>query len=70
MTQTTVEDWLDMSELLDEIKTVVMKHKKERINNSGFHTVFRIDEWRDGPVLHIYTTPMKRSEEHTSDQSR
>ncbi len=53
MTQTTVDDWLDMTELLDEIKAVVMKHKKERINKSGFHTVFRIDEWKDGPVLPI-----------------
>ena len=64
MTQTTIDDWLDMTELLDEIKAVVMKHKKERINKSGFHTVFRIDEWRDGPVLHIYTTPMKGRNKH------
>jgi len=60
MTQTTIDDWLSMTELLNEIQAVVIKHKMERINKSGFHTVFRFDQWNDGPVLHIYTTPMKR----------
>ena len=64
MTQTTIDDWLEMQEFLNEIKMVVTNHKKERINNSGFHTVFRIDEWTDGPVLHIYTTPMKGRNKH------
>ena len=60
MTQTTIDDWLSMTELLNEIQAVVIKHNMERINKSGFHTVFRFDQWNDGPVLHIYTTPMKR----------
>ena len=64
MTQTTIDEWMAMSDLLNDIRQTTMRHNKEHINKLGFHIVFREDEWRDGPVLHIYTTPMKGRNKH------